>query len=179
MAPLPIETDVLPGVPSPEVLGRELRDGHSPDLTRRRWIVGLSLIGTAAAQLISLFQVGVLKRLPDPPLPKLDSSRVDASREAHRWLAMPDGPLMLGSYAATAALAASGGIDRARTAPIIPLAMAAKTTVDAALSIALARRSWTQLGAFCFYCQVSMVCSIASAVLAAPEARRAARSLRG
>lgn len=32
---------------NPAQLSYELRKGKSPDLTRRRWIIGLSLLGTA------------------------------------------------------------------------------------------------------------------------------------
>ena len=51
----------------PRVLSRELRLQTGPDLRRRRWVFGLSLIGTAAAQIVSLLQMGLTQRLPDPP----------------------------------------------------------------------------------------------------------------
>ncbi len=42
-------------------------------------MLGLSLLGTLAAQIVSLFQIGVVRRLPDPPVGHFASDRVDAS----------------------------------------------------------------------------------------------------
>jgi hypothetical protein len=35
-------------------LSKELREGDSPDLVRRRWIIGLSLVGLSMGQIVSL-----------------------------------------------------------------------------------------------------------------------------
>jgi hypothetical protein len=40
------------------------------------------MMGTVAAQLVSLYQTGVLRTLPDPPIPVFDSPKVDASNYA-------------------------------------------------------------------------------------------------
>ncbi len=93
-------------------LSRELRTASTPDLRRRRWIFGLSLIGTLAAQIVGLFQMGLLRRLPDPPVGPFDSSRVDASDYGYSRLQMPDAGLMLLTYGVTAALAMAGAADR-------------------------------------------------------------------
>ena len=53
--------------PPPRVLSRELRSRAGPDLRCRRWVFGLPLLGTLAAQIVSLFQMGLVRRLPDPP----------------------------------------------------------------------------------------------------------------
>lgn len=67
--------------------------------------------------LISLYQLGIVKHLPEPPLPRFDADKVDAAAEAHAYLAMPDGVPGMGSYAATVALAAADGADRATDRP--------------------------------------------------------------
>jgi hypothetical protein len=59
-------------------LSEELRNGSNPDLNRRRWIIGLSMLGSAVAQIVSLYQTGIIKKLPDPPIPIFDSDKVDA-----------------------------------------------------------------------------------------------------
>lgn len=52
---------------NPTQLSHELRNGQSPDLTRRRWIIGLSLVTVVAGQIVTLYQTGIIKHLPDPP----------------------------------------------------------------------------------------------------------------
>jgi uncharacterized membrane protein len=164
---------------TPRQLSHELREGRSPDLTRRRWVVGLSLIGAAMAQAVTLYQTGIIRRLPDPPLPGIDSNKVDASDYAYKRMQTPDGLIMLANYAATAWLAGSGGRDRARSHPILPIATALKAIADSAVALKLAREEWGENRALCAYCQVATACSLASAALALPEAASAARNLLG
>ena len=164
---------------NPRQLSHELREGKSPDLNRRRWIIGLSLVGCAMAKAVTLYQTGIIKHLPDPPLPVFDSDKVDASDYAYRRFNSPDGPGMLASYAVTAALAAAGGQDRAQQSPAIPVAMGLKILGDSAVALELAREEWQENKALCAYCQVATLCSLASVALALPEAVRAARSLFG
>lgn len=157
----------------PAQLSRELRLASGPDLRRRRWILGLSLLGTLMAQIVSLYQMGLLRRLPDPPVGPFDASKVDASDYAYKRLGMPDGLLMLLTYGVTAALAAAGGRDRAEREPALPLAMAAKTGWDSVTTLRLAREEWAENRALCAYCQVATLASLASFALALPEAGRA------
>ncbi len=140
----------------PRVLSRELRLRTTPDLRRRRWVLGLSLLGTVAAQIVTLFQMGVVRRLPDPPGP-FDSSRVDASDYAYSRMQAPDGALMLVSYGVTAALAA-------------------KTGWDSFTALKLGQEEWAENRALCAYCQVATLASLASFALALPEAVRATRA---
>ena len=163
----------------PTRLSRELRTGRSPDLARRRWIVGLSLFGAAVGGLVGAYQMGMVRRLPDPPVGPFDSERVDASDYAYRRMDTPDGLLMLGTYAVTAALAGAGGERRAEEAPHLPLLMAGKAAYDVATAAKLAREEWGDNRALCAYCQAATAASLAAAALALPEAARAARHLAG
>lgn len=163
----------------PRQLSLELRKGESPDLTRRRWVVGLSMLGVAAGQIVGLYQTGVLRRLPDPPLPRVDSNKVNASDYAYKRLQTPDAFGMIITYGITAALAGAGGKDRARTTPLLPLALAAKVAGDVATNLKLAREEWAENKALCAYCQTATLLSIASLGLALPEAVRGARHLFG
>ena len=162
---------------SPAQLSDELRSGTSPDLRRRRWLVGLSLLGTTIGQIVALYQVGIVKHLPDPPGRLFDSNRVNASTYAYKRLQMPDAVLMIGTYAVTAALAAAGPADRAERTPLLPVALAAKTRFDVATSLILARKEWQENRALCAYCQTASMLSLASAALARPEAARSLRTL--
>ena len=82
--------------------------------------------------MVSLYQTGIVRHLPDPPLPGFDSDRVDASGEAYETLKTPDATLGIASYGATLALIGMGTADRARSQPWIPLAAAAKLAYDSA-----------------------------------------------
>lgn len=162
---------------NPSQLSRELRLAQTPDLHRRRWIIGLSLLGTVMAQAVTLYQTGVIRRLPDPPLPGIDSNKVDASDYAYKRLNTPDALMMLVSYSATAWLAAAGGKDRATETPLLPIAMGLKVLGDTAFALELGREEWKENKALCAYCQVATLASLASLPLAFPEVRRAVSTL--
>lgn len=161
----------------PAQLSRELREGVSPDLGRRRWIIGLSMVGAAMGAIVSLYQTGIIKRLPDPPVGPFDSARVDASHYAYKRLSSPDGPAMLVSYGITAWLAAAGGMERAQQMPALPVAMGAKLLSDLAVAVELGREEWAENKALCAYCQLATLASLASVMIAAPEVARAAQAL--
>ena len=151
---------VIPGTQSAnacimsEQLSRELRTETSPDLKRRRGIVALSLVASGSMSLIALYQMGIIKHLPEPPLPKLNADKVDASSEAYEKFAMPDAILGLGSYAATMSLAAKIAFD---------VANAAKLSID----------QWTKHRAFCFWCLLAATATFAMAPLVWREAMSA------
>lgn len=163
---------------SPRQLSRELREGRDPDLTRRRWLVGLSFVGAALGKVVSLYQMGIVRRLPDLPSRYFDATRVDASDYAYKRLQTPDALLMVASYATTAVLAGAGGKNRAETNPALPLALAAKTIGDAVVALKLGREEWKENRALCGYCQAATLVSLASVALALPEALRALKNLR-
>lgn len=163
----------------PRQLSLELRKGENPDLSRRRFIAGLSMLGATMAEAVSLYQLGIIEELPDPPIPGIDSSKVDSADFAYSFLDTPDGFLMLINYSITAALAAAGGANRATQAPFLPIALAGKTLIDSITALALAGIEWKDNKAFCAYCQVATVCSITSFILSIPEATRAFQTLTG
>ena len=164
----------------PQQLSQELRQGKNPHMSRRRAIIGLSMLGGSMGQLVTLYQTGIINHLPDPPGQQIfDADRVDASNYAYSRFDSPDGPIMVFTYAITAWLAAAGGLDRARTNPLLPIAMGIKILVDCVTNVELAREEWSENKAFCEYCQVATLASFASLVLAAPEIMTAVRTLLG
>lgn len=163
----------------PQQLSRELREGNSPDLQRRRQIIGLSMVGATMGQLVSLYQTGIIKHLPDPPVSIFDADRVDSSEYAYKRLDTPDGLMMITTYAITAWLAGAGGENRAQTNPWLPIAMGAKIAVDVATNLKLASEEWQENKALCEYCQVASLASIASLAIAAPEIITAFQTLMG
>jgi len=52
---------------NPKRLSYQLRNESTDDMNRRRWVLGLSLVGAAAGGVVSLYQMGIIKRPPDFP----------------------------------------------------------------------------------------------------------------
>lgn len=90
---------------SPRRLSHQLREQKNPDLTRRRWILGLSFVGATLGKIVGLYQMGIIRRVPDPPFQVFDSTRVNASDYGYKRAQTPDALLMVASYAVTAILA--------------------------------------------------------------------------
>ena len=162
---------------SPTQLSQELRLGQSADLTRRRWIIGLSFVTAVAGQIVTLYQTGIIPHLPDPPVPIFDSDKVDASDYAYKRLQMPDAPAMLITAGITASLASAGGQERATQQPWLPVALLGKTLIDLVTNVQLGIEEWQENKKLCFYCQASTVAATAAAVLAVPEAVKAIKTL--
>jgi hypothetical protein len=147
-------------------------------LAHRRVAMALTVLGMTSLAVISLYQVGVLKHLPEPPLPGLDAEKVNGSAEAYEILNTPDAVLGLGSYAATLGLEALGGPDRARRIPWVPLALAAKCGLDAFQAARLTRKSWINFRAFSFYSLITVVATCLTLPVVLPEALSAWRTIR-
>jgi uncharacterized membrane protein len=163
---------------NPTRLSRELREETTPDLQRRRLIITLTLIGVTMGQLVSRYQTGIMKHLPDPPLDVFDSDKVDAADYAYSRFDTPDGLLMILTYAASAVLAGMGGKNRAQERPILPLLMGGKLFYDVFTAVELGREEWRDNKKLCAYCQVATLASIGAFILAIPEVVRAIRTLR-
>jgi uncharacterized membrane protein len=162
----------------PEQLSRELREQRSEFLENRRAIVGLNMVAAGCMGLITLYQMGIIRHLPEPRLPLFDADKVDASAEAYQKLSTPDAVLGLGSYAATMVLASMGGKDRARDEPWLPILLAAKLAFDAAQAGRLSIHQWTRHRAFCIWCLIAAGATFLSVPFAVAETRAALESVR-
>ncbi len=160
-----------------KALSQQLRESSGGFLPQRRGIVALSLVAVGSMGLITLYQMGIIKHLPDPPLPMLDSDRVDASPEAYSRFSTPDAILAIGSYAVTMGLAAIGGQERARERPWLPLVLAVKVVFDTYQAIRLFRDQLTKFHAFCFWCLLAAGTTLATVPLVIPETYEAIRQL--
>lgn len=141
-------------------------------------MAGLSTVSSLAMLAVTLYQLGVVRHLPDPPLPYLDSDAVDASAEAYAYLHTPDAAMGFVSSALTLLLASVGGASRAERQPWIPLLLAAKAAGDAAVSAGLTVEQASRHRRFCSYCLTAAAANVAVLPLALPEARDAWRRLR-
>lgn len=164
---------------TPRTLSQEWRAGEGGYLRQRRAVVALSLAAAGAMGMIGLYQTGIIRHLPEPPVPFFNADRIDASAEAYSRFSTPDALLGLGSYAATAALAAMGGAHRAREAPWLPLALAAKVAFDVGQAARLVAQQWRGYHQFCFWCLTAAASTCIAAPLVIAEARAAVRMLWG
>lgn len=147
-------------------------------MTRRRRTAGLALGSAGAMGVVSLYQTGIVRHLPDLPLEWLDSDRVDASGEAYVIGSMPDAVLGLISSGVTAALATMGTAERAREQPWIPVALATKAVLDAGWAVVLTLEQATRHKRFCGFCLLAAAAMVAVVPQVGPEARLAWRHLR-
>lgn len=161
----------------PRQLRRELQSGETEGLRRRRAIIGLSLVGMAAMGAVSLLQTGIVKHLPDPPLPNFDSDKVNSSDVAY-MLGVPDGTVSLASLAANIPLAAYGGGNRAAEAPWVPLFAAGKAAVEAVIAGWYFYQMPAREKAWCGYCVAGALANFGVFALTLPEAKEALSSLR-
>ena len=161
---------------NPTKLSNQLRCDSEDFLEERRSVIALSLTAIGYMGLIALYQTGLIRSLPDLPLPMTDADKVDASDEAYAKLQAPDAVIGLGSYTVTMDLAAIGGKDRARKQPWIPLALAGKAAADALQAAKLTYDQWAK-HAFCIWCLVAAGATFATVPLVIGEAAAAARQL--
>ena len=159
-------------------LSQDLQEGDTPDLRRRRGVIGLSLLGMASMAAVSLLQTGIVKHLPDPPLGSFNSDKVNSSDTAYQF-GVPDGTVSLASLAANIPLAAFGGADRARRQPWVPLVAAVKAAVEAAAAGWYFYQMPAKEKAWCGYCIMGALASFGISALTLPEARKAIAELRG
>ncbi|MBC5991247.1 vitamin K epoxide reductase family protein [Pontibacter cellulosilyticus] len=81
-----------------------IRNDSSKPTSYRRDIAALAALGLLDFSLISLFQMGKIKELPDLPGEVFDTKKVNTAKDAVLF-GLPDGVISLGGYAATMFLA--------------------------------------------------------------------------
>lgn len=161
-----------------EQVSDALRRGAGGDLSRRRAVAGLALGAITSFVAVAAYQTGLVRHLPDPPLPGLDSDAVDASGEAYALFHTPDASLGIASYAVTLALAGMGGGERAREHPWIPLMLTAKVALDTVGAIYLTLEQLTKHKKVCAYCTAASAFTVAMVPMVLPEAVKAWQSTR-
>ncbi len=162
---------------TPEELGRDLRQGYSSSLKRRRGIIGLTFFSCAVLGAVALYQIGIIKKLPEPPGRAFDTRKVNGSGEAYSIMKMPDAFLGIASYAATALLAAMGPESRSRTQPWMPIGMGFKLLADSAMAAKLTFDEATRFRAFSVWSVLTAVATWSALPLAFPETMAAFRQL--
>ena len=154
-------------------------DRPGPALRRRRRIVGGTMVSTVCMAVASLYQTGVLGRIPELPLPRFDANRVEASAQAYQLLRMPDAPLAVVSFGMTAALAGAAGGGSGRGVQAVRVALGLKALVDAAYGAKLMADQVTKHGRLCSWCLTTTIGAGVALGPALQEGRAGWRALRG
>lgn len=92
----------------------KIRKDKSTETGHRRSVAALAAAGLVDFSLISLYQLGYFKKLPDFPGKVFDTEKVNTSKDAV-ILGMPDGVLSLGGYALTMLLATAASRSKKRS----------------------------------------------------------------
>jgi uncharacterized membrane protein len=157
-------------------------DRPGPELRRRRRVVGGTMLSTVCMAVATLYQTGVVRRIPELPLGPFDAGRVEASAQAYQLLRMPDAPLAVVSFGLTAALAAGAGTGAGpgfgRRAELVRVALGAKALVDAVYGAKLMADQATKHGKLCSWCLTTTVGSAIALGPALAEGRAGWRALR-
>lgn len=151
-----------------QAIRRALREEQSPSLQRRRRIALLSALGLIDFAVISLYQIGVLRHLPDLPGRLFDSDQVNLSPKAFA-LGGPDGPLGALQYALLLVLASYGGAAHSGRPRWLSLALAATGLAGAGAGLDYLRDMVRQRRA-CPYCITGAGLNLAIAALSMREA---------
>ena len=164
---------------SPEELVDQFRNDRSPTMQRRRATIAVSLLGIASMGLTTMLQTGIVRRLPDPPIRRFETKRVNLADEAFSY-GGPDSPIVILAHAVNMVLASTGGADRTREQPWLPVIAAALAGAQSAMA---AKYLFYQMPyvdeAYCPYCIVDALTHFATLGLVLPEAIEAAEELLG
>ena len=164
-----------PDVLDPQTVRQDLQTGQSAGLRRRRAIVGLSLVGLCSMGLVSLYQVGLLRHLPDPPLRRFHADKVSASFRGYQY-GVSHGALSVTAHALNIVLAATGGRGRSGMIPWLPMIAAGKAAAEAGMAAKTVLHQMPAVErAWCSYHLVNAMAHVGSFLLTLPEAWEALR----
>ncbi len=159
-----------------EKIRKELRDGRSDELTRNRRIVALAAAGLVDFTIISLYQSGVLRRLPDLPGKIFDSNQVNAARKAYA-LGLPDGTTGAALFAVNMMLATAGGSRRSGRPAWMDLLLGASAVSGAGAAFQYLYDMVFKQSKACPYCIVGGLAHFGMVALMAPQGWRLLRKI--
>lgn len=163
---------------SPVELRSYLQDGADTTLSLRRGAIAVSLLGIAAMAATTLLQMGIVKRLPDPPAANFDTKKVNSSEEAYSY-GGPDSPIAITGHGVNMVLASMGGRDRAERQPWVPVLAVVIASAQASTAAKYLFHTMPKVDkACCPYCIVDALTHFATVALTLPEAFKAVRRLR-
>jgi uncharacterized membrane protein len=161
-----------------KAIKKELTKGKSASLHRRRLIALLSATGAVNHSFISLYQMGVINKLPDLPGSAFDANKVSASKNAYK-LGIPDGPLGLGMYATNVILASAMGSHRTGRSPWFDFLLAGAVVASVGGTLDYLYGLFSRQKKASPYCLASAALNFAMLPLAIREAQESYLLMRG
>jgi uncharacterized membrane protein len=153
------------------------RKGQGRSLVRRRRLAVLAAMGLVDFAAISLYQLGVIRHLPDPPGRLFDSDAVNASRKAFAT-GIPGGTLGALLHASELVLLAASGTRETGRSPILDLLLGGAVVAGAGAAAHYLYDMAANEKRACVYCLVAAATAFAMIPLATPEVRSGIRALR-
>lgn len=157
--------------PDIESMRNDLRDGHSASLERRRKIISLAALGLVDFTVISLYQTGVIRSLPDLPYKVFDSDSVNASKKAYAS-GLPDGTTGAMMYSLTMMLASFGGSKRSGRNPLFDKLLFGAVTASALAGVHYLYNMAFKQKKICPYCVTGALINLRMVPLAWAEVRQ-------
>jgi uncharacterized membrane protein len=146
----------------------EMREGKSESLSRKRKISLLSALGLVDFSLISLYHLGLIKKLPDLPGKIFDTNMVNASKKAY-MMGVPDGPVTLVSYALNILMAGAGGTEKTGRSKIFDVILAGSVIGGAVGGVYYLNDMIRNQKKACIYCLIGAALNFAMLPLAIKE----------
>lgn len=154
-------------------IGRQIRMSPTRAMRQRRRVATLAALGAADFLLGAMYQTGILRSLPDVPLPHVSARAVMGSRAGYPF-GVPDTPLALAFEGGLMALAVARG---PRRHPAWDVALGALAIAGGLGAVAYAAQM-IRLRTLCLYCTFATATSLATVPAAWPLLRAGWRALR-
>lgn len=129
--------------------------------------MSLSALGLLDFAFISLYQAGVIKRLPEIPFKGFDSNKVNASPDAYQ-MGAPDGTISAWIYATNMVLSTAGGSERSGRKPVLDLLLGGAVAANAGGALYYLYNMAFYQKKICPYCIAGAAINVASAVIMRP-----------
>lgn len=153
-----------------------MTDRSTGQAAPRLHIATATLGALAALAPVTLYQLGIVRHLPDPPLPGFDADKVHASPQAYPVGSIPDGAIGIASYGVTLALSLAASPERSQRRAWLPLALAAKVGFDLTQVVRLTWIEIAELRALSCWSLFAGAATLSCIAPALQEARAALRS---
>lgn len=161
-----------------EAIRNSLLNDDSEDMNRRRKVLALSAAGLVDFSIISMYQTGIIKHMPDIPHPLFASDKVNGAKDAYMF-GVPDGPVSALVYSLSMVLAAAGGSEKANRPPVFDAALGATVAGNAIGAVYYLFNMIFKQKKVCLYCVTGAAINIASAVIIAPTVMKSVKKILG
>lgn len=141
---------------------KKIKQQSGEDVKNRKRIVLLSSVGMIDFVPISLYQLGLIRHLPDLPSKLFDSDYVNASKDA-QVAGIPDGPVSLLMYAANLVLSGNA-IKRKNNSQLFDLLLAGNIVGQAAGGAYYLYNMATKQKRICLYCVTGAILNFAALI---------------